>query len=107
SRGSIILRAKSEGTPAILGYRSKRKVSKFARSRKNLIFSDSFKRPSPQIHRLQSDGSWPPTFSPETPLFFDRTIFQQVLQFGHHLLHVLEVHVDAGEPHVGHFVELL
>src|SRR5690242_21102753 len=42
-----------------------------------------------------------------SPLFFYPAIFQQVLQFAHEFLHVLEVHINRSEPHVGYLVELL
>src|SRR5690348_9849597 len=35
------------------------------------------------------------------------TVFQQILQLRHELLHVLEVHVHGSESHVSHFIEFL
>src|SRR5713226_591436 len=33
-------------------------------------------------------------------------ILQQIFQLRHELLHVLEIHVDGCEPHIGHFIQL-
>src|SRR6266852_5944267 len=40
-----------------------------------------------------------------TGLFFYGAVLEQVFQLGHEFLHVLEVHIDAGETHVGDFVQ--
>src|SRR5215469_6959850 len=42
----------------------------------------------------------------EANLFLDHAVFEEILQFGHEFLHILEIHVDASEADVGHFVEL-